>query len=81
MKWLEKINEIWYNIFKDILTVSNTDRGFISQKILSNLRNPVEAVDQRIFSDIEHIELNCYKDIERSIKYVVVCEMREDNVG
>lgn len=61
--------------------MSNTDRGSIYQNLLSNLRNLVEAVDQRIFSDIEHIELNCYKDIERLIKYVVICEMREDNVG
>ena len=58
------------NICKNIASMPDNERGFVSQNILSNLRNLVEAVDQRIFSDIEPIELNCYEDIEKSIKYV-----------
>lgn len=58
------------NICKNIASIPDSERGFVSQNILSNLRNLVEAVDQRIFSDIEPIELNCYTDIEKAIKYV-----------
>lgn len=58
------------NICKNIASIPDGERGFVSQNILSNLRNLVEAIDQRIFSDVEPIELNCYADIEKAIKYV-----------
>ena len=66
----QNIITISANICKNISAMPNSERGLVSQNILGNLRNLVEAVDQRIFSDIENIELNCYKDIERAIKYV-----------
>lgn len=58
------------NISKNIASMTGTDRGFVSQNILTNLRHLVEAVDQRIFSEIESITLNKYDDIERSVNYV-----------
>ena len=58
------------NISKNIASMADTDRGFVSQNILNNLRNLVEAVDQRIYSEIESITLNKYDDIERSVNYV-----------
>lgn len=58
------------NISKNIASMADTDRGFVSQNILNNLRNMVEAVDQRIYSEIESITLNKYDDIERSVNYV-----------
>ena len=66
----QNIITISANICKNISTMPNSQRGLVSQNILGNLRNLVEAIDQRIFSDVENIELNCYKDIERAIKYV-----------
>ena len=58
------------NICKNIANISEEDRGFRSQNILNNLRNLVEAVDQRIYSEIETITLNKYDDIEKSVSYV-----------
>ena len=58
------------NICKNIASIVDSDRGFVSQNILNNLRNLVEAVDQRIYSEIESITLNKYDDIERSVNYV-----------
>ena len=66
----QNIMTISDNICKNIASIPDGERGFVSQNILSNLRNLVEAVDQRIFSDVEPIELNCYTDIEKAIKYV-----------
>ena len=43
------------NICKNISTMPNSERGLVSQNILGNLRNLVEAVDQRILSDVENI--------------------------
>ena len=39
------------NICKNIASMTDNGRGFVSQNILSNLRNLVEAVDQRIYSE------------------------------
>ena len=58
------------NICKNIANITDEDRGFRSQNILNNLRHLVEAVDQRIYSDIEPITLNKYDDIEKSVSYV-----------
>ena len=58
------------NICKNIASMTDSDRGFVSQNILNNLRNLVEAVDQRIYSEQASITLNKYDDIERSIAYV-----------
>ena len=58
------------NICKNIVSITDEDRGFRSQNILNNLRHLVEAVDQRIYSEIEMITLNKYDDIERSVAYV-----------
>lgn len=58
------------NICKNIANITDDDRGFRSQNILNNLRHLVEAVDQRIYSDIEPITLNKYDDIEKSVSYV-----------
>ena len=57
----QNIITISANICKNISTMPNSQRGLVSQNILGNLRNLVEAIDQRIFSDVENIELNCYK--------------------
>lgn len=58
------------NICKNIANITKDDRGFRSQNILNNLRHLVEAVDQRIYSEIEPIKLNKYEDIEKSVSYV-----------
>lgn len=58
------------NICKNIADISEDDRGFKSQNILNNLRHLVEAVAQRIYSEVEPITLNKYDDIERSVNYV-----------
>lgn len=58
------------NICKNIANISEEDRGFRSQNILNNLRHLVEAVDQRIYSEIETITLNKYDDIEKSVSHV-----------
>lgn len=58
------------NICKNIANMEDDDRGFHSQNILNNLRNLVEAIDQRIYSEIEPIVPNNYDDIEKSVRYV-----------
>ena len=58
------------NICKNIASMADDNRGFASQNILNNLRNLVEAVDQRIYSDIENITLNRFEDIEKAVNYV-----------
>lgn len=58
------------NICKNIANITEDDRGFKSQNILNNLRHLVEAIAQRIYSEIEPITLNKYDDIERSVNYV-----------
>ena len=58
------------NICKNIASMTNNDRGFVSQNILNCLRNLVEAVDQRIYSEQESITLNKYADIIRALTYV-----------
>lgn len=58
------------NICKNIANIEDGDRGFHSQNILNNLRNLVEAIDQRIYNDIEPIVPNNYEDIEKSVRYV-----------
>lgn len=58
------------NICKNIANIEYSERGFHSQNILNNLRNLVEAIDQRIYSEIEPIVPNNYDDIEKSVRYV-----------
>lgn len=58
------------NICKNIASMTDVDRGFVSQNIINNLRNLVEAVDQRIYSEYTSITLNKYDDIKRAISYV-----------
>ena len=61
------------NICKNIASKADSDRGFVSQNILNSLRNLVEAVDQRIYSEHKSITLNKYADIEAAVKYVASC--------
>ena len=58
------------NICKNIASITDVDRGFVSQNIINNLRNLVEAVDQRIYSEYASITLNKYDDIKRAVSYV-----------
>ena len=59
------------NICKNIASMTtDVDRGFVSQNIINNLRNLVEAVDQRIYSEHASITLNKYDDIKRAVLYV-----------
>lgn len=58
------------NICKNIASTDAQDRGLLSQNILNNLRNLVEAVAQRIYSDVESITLNKYDDIVKSLNYI-----------
>lgn len=58
------------NICKNIANLKDDERGFRSQNILNNLRNLVEAIDQRIYSDVEPIVANNYDDIEKAVRYV-----------
>lgn len=46
------------NICKNIASITDDDRGFKSQNILNNLRHLVEAVDQRIYSEKETIDVS-----------------------
>ena len=67
------------NICKNISNITKDDRGFKSQNILNNLRHLVEAVDQRIYSEIEPIKLNKYEDIEK-ISFIC-CLQREFEIS
>lgn len=58
------------NICKNIATADIQNRGLLSQNILNNLRNLVEAVAQRIYSDVTTITPNVYSDIVESLNYV-----------
>ena len=58
------------NICKNIATADIQIRGLLSQNILNNLRNLVEAVAQRIYSDVTTITPNVYSDIVESLNYV-----------
>lgn len=58
------------NICKNIADMQDGERGFRSQNILNNLRNLVEAVDQRIYNDIEPMISNSYPYIQKAVKYV-----------
>lgn len=58
------------NICKNIDTTDAQERGLLSQNILNNLRNLVEAIAQRIYSDFESITLNKYDDIVKSLNYI-----------
>ena len=58
------------NICKNIASITDVDRGFVSQNIINNLRNLVEAVDQRIYSEYASITLNKYDDIKSAVSYV-----------
>ncbi len=58
------------NICKNIAATDAKERGLLSQNILNNLRNLVEAIAQRIYSDIEPITLNKYDDIVKSLNYI-----------
>lgn len=58
------------NICKNIANTDAQERGLLSQNILSNLRNLVEAIAQRIYSDFEAITLNKYDDIVKSLNYI-----------
>ena len=69
-KFEQNILVISDNICKNIASMPDNERGFVSQNILNNLRNLIEAIDQRIYSDVASIELNNYHDIEKAIKYV-----------
>lgn len=58
------------NICKNIDVLENENRGLLSQNILNNLRNLVEAIAQRIYSELKVITLNSYNDIVKSLDYV-----------
>ena len=58
------------NICKSISQISENDRGFHSQNILKHLRDLVEAIDMRIYSEQYEVEYYDYEYIPKAIKYV-----------
>lgn len=64
----QKIIQIDKSISRNIENLSN-DRGLLSQNILSQLRNLVEAIAVKIFSQGNNIELT-YDNIKSGLEYV-----------
>ena len=65
IKNIDKV--IFENIERDI----NFDRGFMSQNILTRLRNLIEHTALKIFSNVEGYELAInYENIAKSVRYV-----------
>lgn len=58
------------NICKNIANSNPQERGLLSQNILDKLRHLVEAIAQRIYSDVTTITLNEYSSIVASLQYV-----------
>ena len=58
------------NICKNISTSDDQARGLLSQNILNNLRNFVEAIAQRIYSEVEPVAPNTYDTILKSLDYI-----------
>lgn len=67
----ENILTINRNIVKNIAALTEDLKGFFTQNILKELRDLVEAIDQRIYSDFDsNICVNDYQAITKSINYV-----------
>ena len=67
----ENILTINKNIVNNINLLSEATKGFFAQNILKELRDLVEAIDQRIYSEVKPgIEVNDYDEIPKAISYV-----------
>lgn len=67
----ENILTISRNIVNNISLLTEDSKGFSAQNILKELRDLVEAIDQRIYSDVKPgIDLNDYDEIPKAINYV-----------
>lgn len=67
----ENILTINRNIVNIISLMTEESKGFFAQNILKELRDLVEAIDQRIYSDLKPgIDLNDYDEIPKAINYV-----------
>lgn len=67
----ENILTISRNIVNNISLLTEDSKGFFAQNILKELRDLVEAIDQRIYSDVKPgIDLNDYDEIPKAINYV-----------
>ena len=65
----DKILDIDNAICKNINQFGNSDRGFLSQNILSQLRNFVEHISLKIYANGQDID-NSYSNIEKANEYV-----------
>lgn len=67
----ENILTISRNIVNNISLLTEDSKGFFAQNILKELRDLVEAIDQRIYSDVKPgVDLNDYDEIPKAINYV-----------
>lgn len=57
-------------ICDNIKKFDSTERGLLSQNILSNLRNLLEAINLKIYSNSHIAEVHNYSDIENANAYV-----------
>jgi DNA replication protein DnaC len=70
MESIEKeIANINNNICKNIDQIDDSERGFMSQNILSQLRNLIDHSSLRIYSDTTAAEV-CWDDLKKANKYV-----------
>jgi len=70
MNLIEKqITDINQNICKNIDKTDDSERGFISQNILSQLRNLIDHSSLLIYSDIEDVKV-CWDDIQKANRHV-----------
>lgn len=65
----KQIANINQNICKNIDQIDGSDRGFMSQNILSQLRNLIDHSSLRIYSDIADAKV-CWEDIQKANRYV-----------
>ncbi|MAQ59228.1 helicase, partial [bacterium] len=63
---IKKIND---NICKNIDLISDSERGFVSQNILSQLRNLIDHTSLRIYADTADAEV-CWDDLKKASSYV-----------
>lgn len=57
------------NICKNIDQIDDSERGFMSQNILSQLRNLIDHASLKIYSDTTDVEV-CWDDLKKANKYV-----------
>ncbi len=65
----KEISNINKNICKNIDQIDNSERGFMSQNILSQLRNLIDHSSLRIYSDTTDVEV-CWDDLKKATRYV-----------